>query len=209
MVIPSMTTQEELELLLQIMQKHDLPMSTILEFAVKEKLQACSVDAFETTVAQEPAISEECEKDLPYYKNLFLQLSTVIQNGKKVPHKAILLLGIMNQIADGLIKENKIELNKSIANSFAITWEAYHLGHKAPSVWTPFWYMKSEPFWHFKANGNENVLHNILSFAGHPTIGQMRGVIAYAYLDEELFWLMKEEKSRKMLAQVLVDTYIK
>ena len=33
-----MTTKEELELVLQIMKKHDLPMSPILEYAIKEKI---------------------------------------------------------------------------------------------------------------------------------------------------------------------------
>ena len=32
-----MTTKEELELVLQIMKKYDLPMSPILEYAIKEK----------------------------------------------------------------------------------------------------------------------------------------------------------------------------
>ena len=209
MVLSSMTTQEELEILLQIMQKHDLPMSPILEYAVREKLQACSVATFETDVAQEPAISEEYEKDVSHYQDRFAKLSTVVQNGKRVPHKAILLLSIMGQIGDGTIKQNKIELSKTVANAFATTWMSYNLGNKVPSVWTPFWYMKSEPFWHFKASTDENVLHNLLSFAGHPTVGQMRNVIACAYLDEELFGLMRDEKQRMALVQVLVDTYIK
>ena len=33
-----MTTKEELELVLQIMKKYDLPMSPILEYAIKEKI---------------------------------------------------------------------------------------------------------------------------------------------------------------------------
>lgn len=210
MVLSSTTTQEELELLLQIMQKHDLPMSPILEYAVREKLQACKVPACEVTIAQETAMHEELpEKDESYYQERFAQLSTVVKKGRRVPHKAVLLLSIMNQVGNGTIKENRIEPTKATANAFATTWVAYNLGNKVPSVWTPFWYMKSEPFWHFKASSGESVLHNLLSFAGHPTIGQMRNVIAYAYLDEELFGMMKNETKRMALTQVLIDTYLK
>ena len=202
-----MTTKEELELVLQIMKKHDLPMSPILEYAINEKLQAGSSRSSEISITGEAAVEEV--KDVNYYEELFEQLSTGVQNGKKLPHKAVLLLSIMSLYHDGTIKDNKIELTNTIAHAFSSIWESYSLGDKVPSVWIPFWYMKSEPFWHFKASTDENVLQSLLSFAGHPSVGQMRSVIAYAYLDEPLFVLMKEMAQRTFLAQVLVDTYLK
>ncbi|MBQ7423404.1 MAG: hypothetical protein IJV19_01525 [Prevotella sp.] len=202
-----MTVQEELELLLQIMHKHDLPMSPILEYAINEKLQAGSSCSSEMSVAEETA--DEDIKDVCYYKERFAQLSTGVHNGKKLPHKAVLLLSIMALFEGGTIKDNKIELTNVIAHTFTSIWESYHLGDKVPSVWIPFWYMKSEPFWHFKACTDENVLQNLLSFAGHPSVGQMRSVIAYAYLDEPLFELMKNKIQRTSLDQMLIDTYLK
>lgn len=202
-----MTVQEELELLLQIMHKHDLPMSPILEYAINEKLQAGPSRSPGITVAEEAAV--EAIKDVSYYEERFAQLSTGVHNGKKLPHKAVLLLGIINLIEDGAIKDNKIELTNAIAHTFTSIWESLHLGDKVPSVWIPFWYMKSEPFWHFKACTDENVLQNLLSFAGHPSVGQMRSVIAYAYLDEPLFVLMRDKVQRTSLTQVLIYTYLK
>lgn len=204
-----MTVKEELEMVLQIMHKHDLPMSPILEYAINEKLQTYSLQGFEHTIVQDIAIADEQgRKDLAYYEERFSLLSTGVHNGKKLPHKAILLLSIMNLIDDGTIKKNKIELTATIANRFTYTWEIHHLGDKVPSVWIPFWYMKSEPFWHFYASTDENILQNLLRFAGHPTIGQMRNVIAYAYLDEPLFELMHDKTQHITLAQVLIDTYL-
>jgi putative restriction endonuclease len=200
-----MTTKEELELLLQIMQKHDLPMSPILEYAIKEKLQG-------NIYIKAPLmdlIESDSSKSNTSYIEMFRNLSTGVQNGKKLPHKAVLLLSVLDLVGNGTINKNKIELSKTIANSFAYTWDSFQLGKKIPSVWIPFWYMKSEPFWHFKASTDESILQNLLSFAGHPTVGQMRNVIECAFVDEKLFELMQDACERSALADVLKETYLR
>lgn len=199
-----MTTKEELELLLQIMQKHDLPMSPILEYAIKEKLQ----DNTNTETSPIDLIELSSSRPNISYAEMFRNLSTGVQNGKKLPHKAVLLFSILELVSNGTINDNKIDLNKTIASSFAATWDSFKLGPKTPSVWIPFWYMKSEPFWHFKASTDEGILRNLLSFAGHPTIGQMRNVIKYAFVDEQLFELMRDAKERSALANALMETYL-
>lgn len=200
-----MTTKEELELLLQIMQKHDLPMSPILEYAINEKLQGnINIEAPPMDL-----IESASSKSNTSYVEMFRNLSTGVQNGKKLPHKAVLLLSVLDLVGNGTINKNKIELSKTIASSFAYTWDSYQLGIKIPSVWIPFWYMKSEPFWHFKASTDESILQNLLSFAGHPTVGQMRKVIECAFVDEQLFELMRDTSERLALANVLIETYLR
>jgi putative restriction endonuclease len=100
-------------------------------------------------------------------------------------------------------------LDKTIANAFANTWGDYLHNTKIPSVWIPFWYMKSEPFWHFKALADENILQNLLCFAGHPSVGQMRNVIKYAYVDEQLFSLMQDREESSKLKKALIETYLR
>ncbi len=198
-----MTTKEELELLLQIMQKHDLPMSPILEYAINEKLQD------NTNTKSVVTIDINSSKPNFSYAEMFKNLSTGIHNGKKLPHKAVLLLSILELVGNGTLNENKIDLNKTIASSFTTTWDSFRLGPKVPSVWIPFWYMKSEPFWHFKALTDESLLRNLLNFAGHPTIGQMRNVIKCAFVDEQLFELMQDKKERSVLVNTLIETYLR
>ena len=203
--IDIMTTKEELELLLQIMQKHDLPMSPILEYAIKEKLQGDT----NAGISPRDLVESNSSKTNTSYAEMFRNLSTGVQNGKKLPHKAVLLLSIMELVGNGTIKENKIDLTKTIASSFATTWDSFQLGSKIPSIWIPFWYMKSEPFWHFRALTDESVLRNLLSFAGHPTVGQMRNVIKCAFVDDQLFELMQDEKERSLLTNALKETYLR
>ena len=203
-----MTMKEELELVLQIMRKHDLPMSPILEYAIKEKIdgdKSSTTLPLNSTPVKEPANVVTNAS----YVDIFRNLSTGVQNGKKLPHKAVLLLNILTLVENGTITENKIHLDKSIANTFASTWGDYLQNNKIPSVWIPFWYMKSEPFWHFKALADENVLQNLLCFAGHPSVGQMRNVIEYAYVDEQLFSLIQDGEERSKLKETLIDTYLR
>jgi putative restriction endonuclease len=203
-----MTTKEELELVLQIMKKHDLPMSPILEYTIKEKIDG---DKSSTTLPRNSTHVKESVNVVTNasYVEIFRNLSTGVQNGKKLPHKAVLLLSILTLIENGTITENKIHLNKTIANTFASTWGDYLHNSKIPSVWIPFWYMKSESFWHFKALADENILQNLLCFAGHPSVGQMRNVIKYAYVDEQLFSLMQDREERLKLKKVLIETYLR
>ena len=203
-----MTTKEELELVLQIMKKHDLPMSPILEYTIKEKIDG---DKSSTTLPRNSTPVKESVNVVTNasYVEIFRNLSTGVQNGKKLLHKAVLLLSILTLIENGTITENKIHLNKTIANTFASTWGDYLHNSKIPSVWIPFWYMKSESFWHFKALADENILQNLLCFAGHPSVGQMRNVIKYAYVDEQLFSLMQDREERLKLKKVLIETYLR
>lgn len=203
-----MTTKEELELVLQIMKKHDLPMSPILEYTIKEKIDG---DKSSTTLPRNSTPVKESVNVVTNasYVEIFKNLSTGVQNGKKLPHKAVLLMSILTLIENGTITENKIHLNKTIANTFASTWGDYLHNSKIPSVWIPFWYMKSESFWHFKALADENILQNLLCFAGHPSVGQMRNVIKYAYVDEQLFSLMQDREERLKLKKVLIETYLR
>ena len=203
-----MTTKEELELVLQIMKKHDLPMSPILEYTIKEKIDG---DKSSTTLPRNSTPVKESVNVVTNasYVEIFRNLSTGVQNGKKLPHKAVLLMSILTLIENGTITENKIHLNKTIANTFASTWGDYLHNSKIPSVWIPFWYMKSESFWHFKALADENILQNLLCFAGHPSVGQMRNVIKYAYVDEQLFSLMQDREERLKLKKVLIETYLR
>ena len=203
-----MTTKEELELVLQIVKKHDLPMSPILEYAIKEKIDgnksSTTLPINSTPVKESVNVVTNAS-----YVEIFRNLSTGVQNGKKLPHKAVLLLSILTLVENVTITENKIHLDKIIANTFASTWGEYLHNTKTPSVWIPFWYMKSEPFWHFKALADENILQNLLCFAGHPSVGQMRNVIKYAYVDEQLFSLMQDREESSKLKKALIETYLR
>lgn len=202
-----MTKVEELHYLVELLHKHDLPMSPILEYTIREREEQYTIEANGIQLVREGEPVFEVYKELEDYAEEFANMSVGVSKGKKLPHKAILLLSIMKLIEDGVITENRIELDKVIANSFSNTWNLY-FDTKAPTVWTPFYHLKGESFWHFKANGNEEKLTVLLSFGGTPSIGKMRPIIKYAFLDKALFDYMENEMCREKLRNILFESYI-
>lgn len=206
-----MTKIEELYHIIELIKKHDLPLSPILEYAIRERQdQYIKAESLENDVATvcEPQLDFSVYKELEDYGKEFACLSVGVVGGRKLPHKAILLISIMHLIETGVIEDNKIPLDKRISSAFISTWKNFFNGSKVPSVWTPFWYMKSESFWHFKSNGNEGILEGLLNFAGHPSIGQMRSVIKYAFFDDSLFNYILIDRYRTQLKDVLLKTYL-
>lgn len=203
-----MTKIEELHLVVELLRKHDLPFSPILEFAIKEREEQYANEVNGAAMVREVKPVFEVYKELDDYMQEFANLSVGVVGGKKLPHKAILLISLMNLIENGTMMDNRILLDKTIVNSFGLCWKSYFDDAKVPSVWTPFWYMKSEPFWHFKSVGDDDLLQGLLAFAGHPSIGQMRPVIKYVFLDKALFGCLEHESCREKLKEVLFKNYI-
>lgn len=207
-----MTKIEELHLLLELLKKHNLPISPILEYSIKEKEEEylSDVSSESELIVSEPTqpYNEETHL-LDDYVRYFTNLSVGTSKGKKLPHKSILILTIISLIENGKITSNQVPVNNFLSKAFVAEWTKYFPETKIPSVWIPFWYMKSEPFWHLKSNNCDDVLDALLSFAGHPSKGQMEPVIKYAYFDSELYAYILDDESRKALVDTLIRTYIK
>ncbi len=199
---------KELYHILELIKKHDLPLSPILEYAIKEKERKYSesTNPVEIDVLVKKSDVKQ-DKGLSDYANDFASLSVAVSKGRKLPHKAILLLGIMDLIENGELVNNMIPLDRIIAETFIRTWCRY-FDSKAPSVWTPFYHLKGEVFWHFKPVETSGRLDMMLSFGGTPSIGKMRPVIKYAYFDDALYEFMIDKKSREILRKVLIDNYL-
>lgn len=200
----------ELHLILDLIQKHNLPLSPILEYAIQEKeneyvhLRASSNEVIVGMTQQE----DNDKKSLADYVSAFASLSVAVSKGKKRPHKAILLLSILHLIDAGNVINNMIPLDNNIADAFARTWDRY-FNTKSPCVWTPFYHLKGESFWHFQSRDSSDKLEMLLAFGGTPSIGKMRSVIKFAYFDEDLYTLMRNEQSRNVLKSTLIDNYLR
>lgn len=203
-----MTKIEELYHIKELLIKHNLPISPILEYAINERETAYVKEKEDVAVLREQEPTLVIYKQIDDYCREFAMLSVGISGGRKLPHKALVLLSVMDLIEEGCINRNRIELDRVIVHRFSELWQRFIGNVKCPSVWTPFWYLKSESFWHFKSNGDEGLLEGLLNFAGHPSIGQMRSVIKYAYLDDALFNFIQNDKDRKQLRDVLLSTYL-
>ena len=123
---------------------------------------------------------------LSKYIEQFSKLQTNIHSGKKAPHKAILLLSVIELIKSNYIIDCRIELNNTLKAEFKSVWRQYVKGDSrfSPIVETPFMNLNSALFWR------------------SVTYGKI------ARIDTELFQLLQDNESRDTLKNVLLKTYL-
>ena len=84
-----------------------------------------------------------------HYSDLFSRLHVKVTAGQRAPHKAILLLSVIDLIETGVIASNRIYYTRELDRQFHDNWiryVAYLEGYSARSA-TPFFHMSYEPFW--------------------------------------------------------------
>lgn len=138
-------------------------------------------------------------------KQQLSHLSTAVIMGRHAPHKAVLLLAIMDLVEAGCIETPRIVLSKQLEEAFETEWNRY-IG--APLVFkckvaTPFWHMQNEPFYSLYLNNGDE----ISSFNNPYSISRLRKE-THAVIDRDLFKLMQKESTREELRELLIGTYL-
>ncbi len=144
------------------------------------------------------------------YDLFFCSLHTNKQKGMPAPHKAVLLLSVIDLVECGVIKNNEIELSERLEQQFKHNWDRY-VGRSilfSPKIGTPFFHLHSEPFWTLVPFvGGEDTIETLRT--GNPyATGTMRKHFRCAKIDRELFDLLKDDDVRAKLRTTLISTYI-
>lgn len=143
--------------------------------------------------------------DLNIYSEYFSNLRTAKKLGLPAPHKAVLLLSVMELVETGVIIGNRIELSERLEKTFLKLWKRY-VGTSVvfqAKVATPFWHLQNEPFWNLYLNNGKD-----LSTVTSPySVSRLREN-THAIIDQELFALMRDEDSRARLRVLLISQYL-
>lgn len=128
------------------------------------------------------------------------------RDGYKAPHKAILLLSVIDSIERRFIKENKIELTERLEDLFNEKWKQYikNTSLFSPKIATPYWHLKSEPFWNLYYMNGE-LVGNIKPIYSTQTLRRE----VFAVLEDELYEYLQEKSNRDRLSELLINTYLK
>jgi putative restriction endonuclease len=120
----------------------------------------------------------------------------------KAPHKPILLLAVLQLIRKGEIVSNRIEITPELVLAFKSNWQALVTTLHICNFVLPFFYSKSEPFWHltFLSKG-------AAALKSISTLNSLKENIAFAEIDQELFLLMTDPITNAFLEQLLIETY--
>lgn len=157
---------------------------------------------------------------LNYYIYHLSHLHTARYKGKAAPHKAVLLLAVMELIEQGVITSNEIELTDSLVDKFNDIWHRYRGATSifTPDIGKPYYHMQHEPFWHLVEEGDENYM--LAESLGLPHVAKklparssysvktLRSAFCYAALSQDLFEHMKTAEARDKLKVVLINNYL-
>lgn len=156
-------------------------------------------------------------KDFRYYADCFSSLHTAMKLGKPAPHKALLLLSVIDLVENGVIIDNRIELSDILINTFNANAKKFyaHSPLFKPEVTKPFYHMQHESFWRLV----DSYAYSETSMAAEQeaeygkrrpsySVKKMREQYRYAEIDIELFKLLKNEDARARLRVLLISTYL-
>lgn len=161
--------------------------------------------------------------DLKEYTEAFNHLHTAKVKGHKAPHKAVLLLSIIDLVECNIIRFPQIELTDELINQFNLIWRKY-LGESSifsPDITKPYFHMQYEPFWKLiekydteaMVAAEEEVWRKKKADkknlpTGGYSVKSLRNAFEYAEIDEQLFELMRNADSRDILRAILINEYL-
>jgi putative restriction endonuclease len=123
----------------------------------------------------------------------------------RAPHKPLLLLAVIDLIAQGSIKTNFIECTSDLGELFNIYWTRVMPPDQRSNIILPFYHLKTDKFWHIIPNpGMAAILAATRQIRG---VGHLKEIVLGVKLDDDLYKLLCHEKSRNMLRTVLIERY--
>ena len=130
--------------------------------------------------------------------------------GRKSPHKAVLMLTVIELYEKNILMDNEIRYDETLKSTFLKMWNVVlpnePLFH--PDAYLPFWYLQSNNFWHIvPIRGKEDILSLMRDTNIKPSEAKLIDSVKYAELDEDLYFLMTLPSGRSSLKRALLETY--
>ena len=161
--------------------------------------------------------------NLKDYIEAFSHLHTAKVKRRKAPHKAVLLLAIMDLVESKVIRYPRIELTDGLVRKFNSVWKRY-LGESSiftPDITKPYFHMQYEPFWNLVEKHDLGALlvaeDKPWSMGGQEkkslppggySVKSMRNAFECAEIDKRLFEIMQNADARAMLRVILINEYL-
>lgn len=146
-----------------------------------------------------------------YYTELLSNLHCKVTFGQRAPHKAILMLSIIDLIETGVLDNTFIPFIQEIESQFLNNWLRY-VGHSdafKPRASLPFWHFSYEPFWNIKLKDNcEETFEKLAQARAYNQFNTMAKYVKGAFIDTDLFNLLNFAPARARLRVLLIKTYL-
>ena len=142
-------------------------------------------------------------KTLQYYISCFTSMNCNKYRGQVAPHKAMMLIAVMDEIANGHLTNGFVPHNDKMVKAFEFAWQRYVGKSRVfnPVFATPFFHLGNEPFWKLMKS-------DCYAEKKEYSLGALRESFYGAKLSDDLFQYMEKPASRQRLMRALLDKYI-
>jgi putative restriction endonuclease len=123
----------------------------------------------------------------------------------RAPHKPVLLLAVMDLIAEETVSANLIEITPDLGELFTLYWSRVMPPDQRGNLALPFFHLKSDGFWHLAPQPGKKAI--VEGSDQIKSVHRLRELIVGARLDEELFQLLQNDRSREQLRALLIEKY--
>ena len=123
--------------------------------------------------------------------------------GQVAPHKAMMLIAVMEETANGHITNGFVPHNDRMVKAFEYAWRRYVDASSVfnPAFATPFFHLSSESFW--KLMKSDSYVEK-----KEYSLGALRESFFGAKLPDDLCQYMAEPASRQRLMRALLDKFV-
>jgi len=126
--------------------------------------------------------------------------------GAAAPHKAILLLSVIQGIESNQINTNKIFITPELVAAFKDNFCNLVTDNRfQPNFALPFYHLKSDGFWHLQLLPGRELL--LTSSGSIRSFSALRETVAYAFLSEDVYQILQIEQNRIQAKYILLQTY--
>lgn len=144
------------------------------------------------------------------YIEVFQNLRYNNKYGRKSPHKAVLMLTVIEMLERNILSNNEVYYDDKLKSMFLKVWNKVMpdspLFHS--EAYLPFWYLQSDSFWHIvPVRGKEEILSLMRDTNIKPSEPKLEDCVRYAELDEDLYFMMTLPSGRSSLKRVLLEAY--
>lgn len=144
------------------------------------------------------------------YIEVFRNLKTNNKWGLKAPHKAVLMLTVIELYEQNVLSDNEICYDEVLKSTFLNVWNKVLPAEPMfyPEAYLPFWYLQNDSFWHIvPVRGKEDILSLMRDNSTKPSEAILSDSVKYAELDEDLYFLMTLPSGRSSLKRALLEAH--
>ncbi len=128
-----------------------------------------------------------------------------IRGGHVSPHKAVMMLAVIDLVASGGAKQNRVVYGLELLEHFRRYFDVVKTPADSFTPILPFFFLRSEPFWHHKPVAGQESVCTAISDPGGARI--LQSIVEYAFLDDALFSRLQEPAGRQEVREALICKY--